>query len=44
MIISSNSRYLDIPFLLADNCRKNKIRTNEPEIHWKYKNSDPQSK
>ena len=33
-----------IPLLLIDSCRKNKIRTNEPELHWKNKNSDPQPK
>ena len=33
-----------IPFLLFDSCRKDKVRTNEPEIYWKNKNSDPQPK
>ena len=29
-----------IPFFLVDSCRKNKIRTNDLEIHWKNKNSE----
>ena len=33
-----------IPFLLVDSCQKNKVRTSEPEIHWKSKNSEPQRK
>ena len=33
---------LIIPFFLVDSCCKNKIRTDELEIQWKYKNSEPQ--
>ena len=33
-----------VSFLLVDSCRKNKIRTNKPEIQWKNKNSEPQPK
>ena len=33
-----------IAFLLVDSCCKNKIGTNEPEIHLKNENSEPQPK
>ena len=33
-----------IAFLPVDICHKNKIKTNEPEIHWKNGNSEPQPK